>query len=133
MNDASPSLPPPPKPRGWLSFARMVLVLIVTVANAASSIVMVGPQILVIAPSALLLGLVFASRRSPWSLVCFGYPFTFGLISAWIGCTEMPGYERTTAFPASLAIGLAGCGLIATGLWKVLRGQNRSEAGQGGF
>ncbi|MCC6125395.1 MAG: hypothetical protein IT426_10560 [Pirellulales bacterium] len=121
MNDTSPSPSPPPKPRGWLSFARMVLVLFLTVIVAASSIVMVGPQILVIVPLALLLGLVFASRRSPWSLVCFGYPFTFGLTSAWIGDMEMPGYERTTAFAVSVGIGLVGCGLIGTGLWKLVR------------
>jgi hypothetical protein len=107
----------------------MVLVLILTAAIAASSIVMVGPQILVIVPLALALGLAFAYRRSSWSLVCFGYPFTFGLISAWIGYMEMPGYERTAAFPVSLGIGLIGCGLIGTGLWKVLRGKNRNEAG----
>jgi hypothetical protein len=107
----------------------MVLVLIVTVAIAASSVVMVGPQILVIAPLALLLGLYF--RPSPWWLVCFGYPFTFGLISAWIGCQEMPGYERTTAFAVSVGIGLAGCGLIATGVWNVLRGKDRKEADTG--
>ena len=69
------------------------------------------------------LGIVFALRRSFWSLVCFGYPFAFGLISAWIGYKEMPGYERTTGFAVSISIGLVGCGLIAMGLSKALSGK----------
>jgi hypothetical protein len=113
---------------GRTKFVRTALVLILTVAVAASSVLMVGPQIVLIVPVTLVLGLVFALRRSFWSLVCFGYPFTFGLISAWAGYKEMPGYERTTAFAVSIGIGLVGCVLIAVGLWKALPGRSHKEA-----
>jgi hypothetical protein len=104
-------------------------VLLLTVVIAVSSIIMVGPQILLIVPVALVAGVVFALRRSLWSLVCFGYPFTFGLISAGTGYTELPDYERTTAFAVSIGIGLVGCVLIAVGLWKALPGRNETETG----
>ena len=101
--------------------------MLLTLVIAASGIVMVGPQIVLIVPVVFVLGLVFALRRSFWSLVCFGYPFTFGLISAWIGCKEIPGYERTTAFAISISIGLVGCVLIAVGLWKALPARTDKE------
>jgi hypothetical protein len=103
------------------------LVIVLTAIIAASNIIMVGPQILVIVPVALLSGVVFALRRSFWSLVCFGYPFTFGLISAGMGYTELADYERTTAFAVSIGIGMVGCVLIAIGLWKALPGRNENE------
>jgi hypothetical protein len=103
---------------------RAAPVLILTVGIAASSIVMIGPQIIVIVPVALVAGLVFAIRRSFWSLVCFGYPFLFGLVSAWIGYKEMPGYERTVAFAISIGIGIVGVVLVAMGLWLALPGRN---------
>ena len=101
--------------------------MILTVAIAASSNLMVGPQIVLLVPLALVLGLVFGLRRSLWSLVFHGYPLTFGLISAWIGYKEMPGYERTPAFAVSIGIGLVGCALIAMGLGKVLAGRIRNR------
>ena len=113
---------------GRFSIARAALVLILTAGIAASSILMVGPQIVVIVPLALVLGLVSAVLRSYWSLVCFGYPFTFGLISAWIGYKEMPGYERSPAFAVSIGIGLVGCALIVMGMLKALAG--RKETGR---
>jgi len=113
-----PQTPSPPSRKSII--VKIALVLILTVVIAASSIVMVGPQIILIVPVALVLGIVFALRRSFWSLVCFGYPCTFSLISAWIGYKEMPGYERSTAFLISIGIGLIGCVLIAMGLWKAL-------------
>ena len=124
----SPYTPPqtPTEHSGSYSIPRAALVLILTVAIAASSILMVGPQIIVIVPLVWVLGLVFALRRSFWSLVCFGYPFTFGLISAWIGYKEMPGYERSPAFAVSIGIGLVGSALIAMGLGKVLAGRNET-------
>lgn len=93
---------------------------ILTVLIAASSILMVGPQVLLIVPVTLVFGLAFAFRWSLWSPVCFGYPLTFGLISAGIGYSELPDYERTRAFAVSICIGLVGCVLIATELWKAL-------------
>jgi hypothetical protein len=124
-----PHTPPetPTRPSVQSGIVRGALVPFLTVVIAASSIIMVGPQILLIVPLALAVGLVFALRRSSWSLVCFGYPFTFGLISAGIGYTEMSGYERTTAFAVSIGIGLAGCVLIAVGLWKALPGKRQSK------
>ena len=122
----SPYTPPetPSETSGKFSITRTALVLILTVAIAASSIVMIGPLILVIVPVAIGAGVVFALRRSFGSLVCFGYPFLFGLISAWIGYKEMPGYEKTVAFAISIGIGLVGCVLIATGLWLALPSRN---------
>ena len=91
-----------------------------TVVITAASVLMIGPQIMVIVPVALLAGIVFAVRRSFLSLVCLGYPLTFGLVSAWIGCAEINDYSQTTAFFVSVVIGMIGVCLIATGFWKVL-------------
>jgi hypothetical protein len=120
-SDTSPYTPPqtPTERSATFNIVKAPLVLILTVAISASSILMVGPPIVLILPLAVVLGLVSALERSFWSLVCFGYPLTFGLISAWIGYTEMPGYKRSPAFVVSIGIGLIGCALIATGLWKV--------------
>ena len=108
--------------------ARMAVVLILTVAVAASSILMVGPQMVLIVPLALVLGLVLVLRRSFWSLVSLGYLFTFGMISAWIAYMETPSYEQCLAFAISISIGLVSCVLIAVGLWKALPGINDKEA-----
>ena len=118
----TPETPTGPKAR--FSPTRAVLVIVLTAVIAASSIMMVGSQIVFIVPVALLAGIVFALRRSFWSLVCFGYPLTFGLISAGMGYTELRDYERTTAFAVSIGLGLVGCVLIAMGLWKALPGKN---------
>jgi hypothetical protein len=127
----SPYTPPetPTGPQASFSPTRAVLVIVLTAMIAASSILMVGSQIVFIVPVALLAGIVFALRRSSWSLVCFGYPLTFGLISAGMGYTELPDYERTTAFAVSIGIGLAGSVLIAMGLWKAFPGRNEKRTG----
>ena len=106
----SPSTPPqtPTEPAGRFSPAKAALVLILTVAIAASSNLMVGPQIVLLVPLTLVLGLVFALHRPFWSLVCFGYPFTLGLISPWFGYMELPGYEPSPAFAVSIGIGRFG-------------------------
>jgi len=101
-------------------FMRAATVLILSIIIAVSSILMVGPQITVMVLLALGLGIFFAVQRSYWSLVCFGYPFTFGLISAWIGHQETPGFEQTTAFSVSIGIGLIACAMITAGLWASL-------------
>jgi hypothetical protein len=125
MIEMSPYTSPetPTNPSGRFTIARAVLVLILTAVIAASSIVMIGPQIMLIVPLALVAGIVVAMRRSFWSLVCFGYPFLFGLVSAWIGYKEMPGYERTMAFAISIGIGVVGVVMVAVGLWKALSGR----------
>jgi len=99
---------------------KSILVLLLTAVLTAGAVFMVGPQIMVIVPAAVVAGIVFAVRRSCLSLVCFGYPFTFGLISAVIGYREMPDYARTPGFAVSIGLGLVGVGLIAAGLWKAL-------------
>jgi hypothetical protein len=86
----------------------------------AGSVLMIGPQILIIIPAAFTAGIILAVKRSFWALTCFGYPLTFGLASAYIGWKEMVDYTHTTAFIVSLAIGLVGVALIGTGLWKAL-------------
>jgi hypothetical protein len=75
-----------------------------------------------------LAGIVFAVLRSFLSLVCFGYPFTYGLVVAYIGYSEITDYERTSPFAISLVIGLVGVGLIAAGLWKALPGRTTRKA-----
>jgi hypothetical protein len=122
----SPSAPPqtPRQPSGRSIIVRVALVLILTVVIAASNVLLVRHQVIVIVPVAIGAGIVFALRRSFWSLVCFGYPLTFDLKSAWIGCKGIPGYERSTAFVISIGIGLVGCALIVMGLWKALPGSD---------
>ncbi len=110
--------------------AKITAVVLLTALITAASLLMIGPQIMFIAPLALVAGIVFAVCRSFWSLVCFGYPLTFALVSAWVGYWEMPGYERTGAFSFSIMLGLVGVGLIATGLWQVLLGSADKPAGR---
>lgn len=104
------------------------VVLLLTAILTACSLLMIGPQILVIGPVALLAGTVFAIRRSILALVFFGYPLTFGLASAYIGCSEVTDYEHTSAFAVSMVIGFVGVGLIATGLWKAMPKAAGAEA-----
>jgi hypothetical protein len=120
------SIAPTSSPFG-LRLIKTSAALFLTAIIAAGSILMIGPQIMIIVPMAIGAGIVFALRRSFWSLVCFGYPLTFGLISAWIGYWEMPGYERTVAFGVSIGLGLVGVNLIAMGLWKVLPGREDKQ------
>ena len=102
--------------------------LVLTLILTASSVLMIGPQIMFIAPLALLLGIVFAIRRSLLSLTFLGYPLTFALVSAYIGFKEMNAYTETRAFAISIAIGAAGVILIATGLWKTFSGKAPRQA-----
>lgn len=97
----------------------IIEIILATIFLAASSVVMVGPQILVIVPACLLLGLWCVVRRSSWSFVLLGYPFTSGLTSAYIGYIEIRGYAQTLPFAISIGIGLAGCVVIAKGLFKL--------------
>jgi NADH:ubiquinone oxidoreductase subunit 6 (subunit J) len=114
---------------GVNSAVKSMAVLFLTAILTAGAYFMIGPQILVIVPVAILAGIVFTVRRSFLSLVCFGYPFTFGLVSAYIGYSEVTDYERTSAFAVSMVIGLVGVGLIAAGLWKALPSRTRTALG----
>ena len=126
----SPSTPPNTLPNSCPGFSltRIAAVLVLTAVTAAGSFLMVGPQIMIIVPVAIGAGIIFAIRRFFWALICFGYPFTFGLVSAWIGYKEMPGYERTGGFAVSIGLGLVGVSLVAMGLWKVLPGRTGRES-----
>lgn len=110
---------------------RSLVTLLLTAILTAGSALMIGPQIMIIVPAAIVAGTVFAVRRSFLSLVCFGYPFTFALASALVGRAEITNYERTTAFAVSVAIGMAGVGLMAAGLWKALPGRAASVQQEG--
>jgi len=107
---------------------KSVAVLFLTAVITAGSVFMIGPQIMIIVPTVIVAGIIFAVRRSFLSLVCFGYPFTFGLVSAYIGYSEGTDYARTSAFAISMVIGLVGVGLIAAGLWKALPGRTTRKA-----
>jgi hypothetical protein len=99
---------------------KSIAVVLLTTILTLGAYLMIGPQIMVIVPVAIVVGIIFASRRSFISLVCFGYPLTFGLVSAYIGCAEIDDYTQTTAFAISITFGFVGVGLIAVGLWKAL-------------
>lgn len=99
---------------------KTIVVVILTALLAVSALCMIGPQIMIIVPLAVVAGIVLAILRSSVSLVCFGYPLTFGLVSAYVGFWEVAGYERTVPFAISVALGVGGIGLIAAGLWKAL-------------
>lgn len=101
---------------------KIITVLMLMTIFTAGSRLMVGPQIVLIVPATVLAGVFFFLRRSALSWVYFGYPLTFGLISARIGCAELAGYEQTPAFAVSVLVGVLGAGLIAAGFWKGLPG-----------
>jgi hypothetical protein len=58
-----------------------------------------------IVAAVIVVGIICVVCRSFFSLVCFGYPLSFGLLSAVIGIAEVSGYGRTLEFAASIYIG----------------------------
>ena len=113
--------------------ARIAKTACFSILVAACSILMIGPQIVLMVPAALLLGVLFIAVRSSWCWVSFGYPLTFGLISAWIGCAEIPNYYYTTGFGLSLGIGLSGLSLIARGFWLMTAADKTSTGTRPSF
>jgi|TARA_B100001093_G_scaffold341422_1_gene326149 hypothetical protein len=102
------------------AIVKSIVVVLLTAILTLAAYFMIGPQIMIIVPVAIVGGIIFAFRRSFISLVCFGYPLTFGLVSAYIGYVEIDGYTRTASFAISMVIGLVGAGLIAVGFWRAL-------------
>ena len=60
----------------------------------------------------------FVFRRSFLSLVFFGYPITFGLVSAYIGFYELNDYTNDSEFWVAIGIGAFGTMLVFLGFWK---------------
>ena len=107
---------------------KSIVVLVLTAIITVGAFFMIGPQIMIIVPVFFVAGIVFAFRRSSLSLVCFGYLFSFGLVSAYVGSLEITDYERTSPFVVSMVLGLVGVGLIAAGLWQALSGRTIKKA-----
>ena len=114
------------------STMKIITVVLLTVVLTLGALFMIGPQIMFIVPLAIGAGITLALRRSFMSLVCFGYPLVFGLVSAYVGYFELPGYERTLAFAVSVAIGAVGVGLMALGLWKIIPSRGSKSVSEPG-
>jgi len=105
---------------------KRIIFLLLCLTLPACAFLMIGPQIMVIAPLSLCLGVYFVFRRSFLSLVCLGYPLCFGLVTAYVGYYEMKNYTSTSGFWVALGIGIVGVDLIAVGLLKTLFKKNHS-------
>ena len=105
---------------------KRIIFLLLCLTLPACAFLMIGPQIMVIAPLSLCLGVYFVFRRSFLSLVCLGYPLCFGLVTAYVGYYEMNNYTSTSEFWVALGIGIVGVDLIAVGLLKTLFKKNHS-------
>ena len=105
---------------------KRIIFLLLCLTLPACAFLMIGPQIMVIAPLSLCLGIYFVFRRSFLSLVFLGYPLCYGLVSAYIGYYELKNYTSTSGFWVALGIGIVGVVLIAVGLLKTLFKKNHS-------
>ena len=105
---------------------KRIIFLLLCFTLPACAFLMIGPQIMVIAPLSLCLGVYFVFRRSFLSLVCLGYPLCYGLVSAYIGYCELKNFTSTPGFWVALGIGIVGVDLIAVGLLKTFFKQNHS-------
>jgi len=105
---------------------KRIIFLLLCLTLPACAFLMIGPQIMVIAPLSLCLGVYFVFRRSFLSLVCLGYPLCFGLVTAYVGYYELKNYTSTSEFWVALGIGIVGVDLIAVGLLKTLFKKNHS-------
>lgn len=105
---------------------KRIIFLLLCFTLPACAFLMIGPQIMVIAPLSLCLGVYFVFRRSFLSLVCLGYPLCYGLVSAYIGYCELKNFTSTPGFWVALGIGIVGVDLIAVGLLKTFFKKNHS-------
>ena len=99
---------------------KSILISLLTLTLMAGSFLMIGPQIVPIIGVSFCLGIFFIFRKSLLSLVFFGYPLTFGLVSAYIGFHELNNYANDSEFWIALGIGALGTMLVFLGFWKTL-------------
>ena len=99
---------------------KSILIFLLTLTLMAGSFLMIGPQIFPIIGVSFCLGIFLVFRKSLLSLVFFGYPLTFGLVSAYIGFHELNNYANDAEFWIALGIGSLGTMLVFLGFWKTL-------------
>ena len=99
---------------------KSILIFLLTLTLMAGSFLLIGPQIVPIVATSFCLGIFFVFRKSFLSLVFFGYPITFGWVSAYIGFYELDDYINDSGFSVALGIGALGTILVFLGFWKTL-------------
>ena len=99
---------------------KSILIFLLTLTLMAGSFLMIGPQIFQIIGVSFCLGIFFVFRKSFLSIVFFGYPLTFGLVSAYIGFHELNNFTNASEFWIALGIGALGTMLVFLGFWKTL-------------
>jgi hypothetical protein len=99
---------------------KSILISLLTLTLMTGSFLMIGPQIFPIIGVSFCLGIFFIFRKSLLYLVFFGYPLTFGLVSAYIGFHELNNYANDSEFWIALGIGSLGTMLVFLGFWKTL-------------
>ena len=99
---------------------KSILIFLLTLTLMAGSFLLIGPQIVPIVATSFCLGIFFVFRKSFLSLVFFGYPITFGWVSAYIGFYELDDYINDSGFSVALGIGALGTMLVFLGFWKTL-------------
>ena len=111
-----------PKNLGEMRFRtiKSILIFLLTLTVLAGSFLLIGPQIVPIVAVSFGLGIFFVFRKSFLSLVFFGYPLTFGLVSAYIGFHELDNYANDSEFWVAIGIGSLGTMLVFLGFWKTL-------------
>ena len=111
-----------PKNLGEMRFRtiKSILIFLLTLTVLAGSFLLIGPQIVPIVAVSFGLGTFFICTKSFLSLVFFGYPLTFGLVSAYIGFHELDNYANDSGFWVALGIGALGTMLVFLGFWKTL-------------
>ena len=114
------------KSTGTELLIKRIIFLLLCFTLPACAFLMIGPQIMVITPLILCLGIYFVFRRSFLSLVCLGYILSYGLITAYVSYNEMKNYTSTSEFWVALGIGIVGVDLIAVGLLKTLFKKNHT-------
>jgi len=114
------------KSTGTELLIKRIIFLLLCFTLPVASVLMFGPQLFIIVPLLFCLGVFFVFRRSFLSLICFGYPLSYGLFSASVGFHELNDYTTATEFWVALGIGIVGVDLIAVGLLKTLFKKNHS-------